>query len=42
MLGKSFEETVREYLGQELIQHPEADRDAVLARAEDLMRESDA
>jgi exonuclease SbcD len=37
--AKSFEDTVRDYLGQELINHPEALRDAVLARAEALMRE---
>jgi hypothetical protein len=36
--AKSFEETVRDYLKQELINHAEADRDAVLARAEALMK----
>ena len=35
---KSFEETVREYLAQELINHPDADRAAVLERAETLMK----
>ncbi len=39
---KSFENTVRDYLGQELANHDEALRDAVLARAEDLMREVQA
>jgi exonuclease SbcD len=39
---KSFEDTVREYLRQELTNHPEATRDAVLARAEALMREVQA
>ncbi len=37
--GKSVEDTVRDYLRQELINHPDEMRDAVLARAEDLMRE---
>jgi exonuclease SbcD len=37
--AKSFEETVRDYLRQELTNHEEAVRDAVLARAETLMRE---
>jgi exonuclease SbcD len=36
---ESFEETVRGYLRQELIQHDEAKRDRILARAEELMRE---
>jgi exonuclease SbcD len=36
---KSFEETVRDYLKLELINHPDALREAVLARAERLMRE---
>jgi exonuclease SbcD len=40
--SKSFEETVRDYLTQELTNHPEAVRDAVLARAEALMREVQA
>jgi exonuclease SbcD len=39
---KSFEETVRDYLQQELINHPEDQRNAVLARAEALMREVQA
>jgi exonuclease SbcD len=39
---KSFEETVRDYLRQELTNHPEDFRDAVLARAEDLMKAVDA
>jgi exonuclease SbcD len=37
--NKGFEETVRAYLAQELLNHPDAVRDAVLARAEALMRE---
>ena len=37
---KGFAETVREYLGQELIQYPDADRDAILALAEDLLGDS--
>lgn len=40
--AKSFEEIVRDYLNQELINHPEAQRDAVLARAEALMKECSA
>jgi exonuclease SbcD len=36
---KSFEDTVRDYLRQELLNHPGADRDAILRRAEDLMSE---
>ncbi len=36
--GKSFEDTVRDYLRQELQMHPEAERDAILARAERLLR----
>lgn len=39
---KSFEDTVRDYLNQELMNHSEAVRDAVLARAEALMREVQA
>jgi exonuclease SbcD len=35
----SFEDTVRTYLRQELLNHPDDFRDAVLARAEALMRE---
>jgi exonuclease SbcD len=37
--GKSFEDTVRDYLGTELTNHPDADRAAVLELAEELMRE---
>jgi exonuclease SbcD len=40
--AKSFEETVRDYLRQELTNHPEAERDALLAGAEALMREVQA
>lgn len=36
---ESFEETVRGYLKQELIQHEEATRDRILARVEELIRE---
>lgn len=36
--AKSFEETVRDYLGQELINHPEEDRKAVLEMAEELLK----
>ena len=36
---ESFEETVRGYLRQELIQHAEPVRDRILARVEELMRE---
>lgn len=36
--AKSFGETVRDYLSQELIQHPEADRDELLKLAEELMK----
>jgi exonuclease SbcD len=36
---KGFGETVRDYLGQELIQHPEADRDAILKLADELLKE---
>lgn len=36
---KSFEDTVRDYLRQELCNHPEEERDAVLGRAEALMKE---
>lgn len=35
--GKSWQETVRDYLRQELLNHPESVRDAVLARAETLL-----
>jgi exonuclease SbcD len=37
--GKSFEDTVRDYLKAELINHPDDERDAVLGRAEELLRE---
>jgi exonuclease SbcD len=40
--AKSFEQTVRDYLQQELTNHPEDFRAAVLARAEELMREVQA
>ena len=36
---KGFGETVRDYLGQELIQHPEADRDAILKIADELLKD---
>jgi exonuclease SbcD len=36
---RSFEDTVRDYLRQELVNHADADREAVLARAEALIRE---
>ncbi|MBY0461477.1 MAG: exonuclease subunit SbcD [Gemmataceae bacterium] len=36
--GKAFNETVREYLGQELIQHDEAERDAILKIADELLK----
>jgi exonuclease SbcD len=39
---KSFQDTVRDYLKQELIAHADADRDAVLALAEALMKEVQA
>jgi len=35
---KGFGETVRDYLGQELVQHPEADRDAILKLADGLLK----
>jgi DNA repair protein SbcD/Mre11 len=37
--ARSFEDTVRDYLTQELTNHPDDVRAAVLARAEQLMRE---
>jgi exonuclease SbcD len=40
--AKSFEETVRDYLRQELTNHPEELRNSVLARAESLMGEVQA
>jgi hypothetical protein len=38
--GKSFEDTVRDYLKAELVNHADAEREAVLARAEQLLREN--
>jgi exonuclease SbcD len=40
--GKSFEETVRDYLRQELLNHPDEDREAILTLAETLMKEVQA
>jgi exonuclease SbcD len=40
--AKSFEQTVRDYLQQELTNHAEDFREAVLARAEELMKEVEA
>jgi exonuclease SbcD len=37
--AKGFEDTVRDYLRQELTNHPDGDRDAVLSLAETLMAE---
>ncbi|MDY3560521.1 exonuclease SbcCD subunit D [Gemmata sp. JC673] len=37
--GKGFGETVREYLGQELVQHDEGERDAILKIADGLLKE---
>jgi exonuclease SbcD len=37
--AKSFEDTVRDYLKQELVNHPPEDCDAVLCLAEQLLRE---
>jgi len=37
--GKSFEDTVRDYLKAELVNHQDAEREAVLARAEQLLRD---
>jgi exonuclease SbcD len=42
MKAKSFEDTVRDYLRQELTNHPEPAQQAVLARAEALLREVQA
>lgn len=39
--GKSFAETVREYLGQELLAHPEADREELLRLADELIENLD-
>ncbi len=38
-VAKSFGETVRDYLGQELIQHDDAERAAILKLAEDVLQE---
>ena len=35
--GKSFAETVRDYLSQELLAHPEADRDELLRLTDELI-----
>lgn len=40
--GKGFQDTVRDYVQQELINHPDAIRDAVLQRVEDLLSEASA
>lgn len=40
--GKSFEDTVRDYLRHELMNQPQDVSDAVLQRAEELMRETQA
>ena len=37
--SKGFAETVRDYLRQELLQHPDADRDELLALADELIKE---
>jgi exonuclease SbcD len=37
--NKTFGETVRDYLGQELIQHEEAERQAILGLADGLLKE---
>ncbi len=37
--GKGFAETVRDYLGQELIQHDEAERDAIIKIADGLLKD---
>ncbi|HEX4611425.1 MAG TPA: exonuclease SbcCD subunit D [Urbifossiella sp.] len=37
--ARGFGETVRDYLGQELIHHPEPDRVAILAIADELLKE---
>lgn len=39
---KGFAETVREYLHQELIQHPDADREAILGLADELLKENES
>ncbi|MFO0809607.1 MAG: exonuclease subunit SbcD [Gemmataceae bacterium] len=40
--SRGFAETVREYLTSELANHDDGDREAVLARADDLLTEGDA
>ena len=40
--SKSFGETVRDYVGQELIQHDEAERDAMLNIVDGLLKEMDS
>jgi exonuclease SbcD len=37
--SKGFAETVRDYLQQELIQHPDAEREAILAIADELLKD---
>jgi hypothetical protein len=37
--SKSFGETVRDYLGQELIQHDENERQAILSIADGLLKD---
>lgn len=39
--AKGFRETVRDYLEQELIQHDDADRDAILAIADELLQHAE-
>jgi exonuclease SbcD len=39
--GKGFGETVRDYLGQELIQHDPAERDAILKITDGLLKDMD-
>jgi DNA repair exonuclease SbcCD nuclease subunit len=39
--SRSFGETVRDYLGQELIQHDEQERQAILNLAEELLKDPD-
>lgn len=39
--GKGFAETVRDYLNQELIQHDETERDAILRIADDLLKDTE-
>ncbi len=40
--AKSFEQTVRDYLTQELTNHPEEFQQAVMARAEEILKEVEA